>query len=81
MDTHYTAIFVLLAQYLWLLWYLPGSRLPATLANVGAALDAVIAVEQGDDMAYSNGSYDRAMQVLLDATRVLTDALREESAE
>ena len=50
-------------------------------AKVGAALDAVIAVEQGDDMAYSNGSYDRAMQVLLDATRVLTDALREESAE
>jgi hypothetical protein len=38
MYTHYTAIFVLLAQYLWLLWYLPGSRLPATLANVGAAL-------------------------------------------
>ena len=50
-------------------------------ANVGAALDAVIAVEQSDDMAYSNGSYDRAMQVFMDATKALTDALREESAE
>jgi hypothetical protein len=50
-------------------------------AKVGAALDAVLAVEQSDDMAYSNGSYARAMQVFMDATRVLTDALREESAE
>ena len=50
-------------------------------AKAGAALDAVLAVEQGDDMAYSNGSYDRAMRVFMDATKALTDALREESAE
>ena len=50
-------------------------------AKVGAALDALLAVEQGDDMAYSNGSYARAMQVFMDATRALTDALREESAQ
>ena len=50
-------------------------------ARVGAALDAVLTVEQSDDMAYSNGSYARAMQVFMDATRVLTDALREENAE
>jgi hypothetical protein len=50
-------------------------------AKVGAALDAVLAVEQSDDMAYSNGSHARAMQVFMDATKALTDALREENAE
>lgn len=53
----------------------------ALRAKVGAALDALLAVEQGDDHCYSNGSYARAMQVFMNATRVLTDALREESAE
>ena len=59
----------------------PKPGIEALRAKVGAALDAVLAVEQSDDMAYSNGSYARAMQVFMDATRVLTDALREESAE
>jgi hypothetical protein len=53
----------------------------ALRANVGAALNAVIAVEQGDDMAYSNGSYDRARNAMLSAAQALSDALREESAE
>jgi hypothetical protein len=48
-------------------------------AKVGATLDALLAVEQGDDQCYSNGSHARAMQVFMDATRVLTDALREEN--
>jgi hypothetical protein len=59
----------------------PKPDIEALRAKVGAALDALLAVEQGDDMAYSNGSYDLAMQVFMDATWALTDALREESAE
>jgi hypothetical protein len=50
-------------------------------ARVGAALDALRSIEQSDDMAYSNGSYDRAMQVFMDATKALTDALHKENAE
>ena len=38
MYTHYTALFILLAQYLWLLWALPETRVRATLANLGAAV-------------------------------------------
>lgn len=38
MYTHYTACFVLAAQFLWLLFAHPSSRLPALLANVGAAV-------------------------------------------
>lgn len=37
MYSHYTAAFVLLAQLLWLLWYLPEARKPALAANLGAA--------------------------------------------
>ena len=59
----------------------PKPDIEALRTKVGAALDALLAVEQGDDMAYSNGSHARAMTVFMDATRVLTDALREESAE
>ena len=59
----------------------PKPDIEALRAKVGAALDAVLAVEQSDDMAYSNGSYARAMQVFMDATKALTDALREESAQ
>ena len=36
--THYTAVFVLGAQLLWLLWAHPEARRPALLANLGAAL-------------------------------------------
>lgn len=59
----------------------PKPDIEALRAKVGAALDAVLTVEQGDDMAYSNGSYDLAMTMFMDATKALTDALREESAE
>lgn len=38
MYTHYTAMFVLLAQLLWLLWVHPAARRPAILANLGAAV-------------------------------------------
>jgi hypothetical protein len=37
MYTHYTAVYVLAVQFAWLAWFRPGARLPATLANVGAA--------------------------------------------
>jgi len=37
MYTHYTALFVLLAQFIWLLWAFPAGRRPALLANAGAA--------------------------------------------
>ena len=36
--THYTAVFVLAAQLIWLLWARPEARRPALLANLGAAL-------------------------------------------
>src|SRR5207302_1257899 len=36
--SHYTAAFPLAAQLLWLLWAHPGARVPAILANVGAAV-------------------------------------------
>jgi hypothetical protein len=36
--SHYTCAFVLAAQLLWVLWAHPGSRRPAVIANVGAAL-------------------------------------------
>jgi hypothetical protein len=36
--THYTCVFVLGAQLLWLAWTEPGLRRPALLANLGAAL-------------------------------------------
>jgi hypothetical protein len=36
--SHYTAVFVLGAQLLWLLWAHPESRRPALLANVGAVI-------------------------------------------
>ena len=57
----------------------PKPDIEALRAKVGATLDALLVVEQGDDRCYSNGSYARAMQVFMDATRVLTDALREEN--
>ncbi|MBK5232553.1 MAG: glycosyltransferase family 39 protein [Thermoleophilia bacterium] len=38
MYSHYTALFVLLAQFIWLLWAEPGVRKQALIANVGAAL-------------------------------------------
>lgn len=57
----------------------PKPDIEALRAKVGATLDALLAVEQGDDQCYSNGSHARAMQVFMDATRVLTDALREEN--
>ena len=38
MYTHYTALFVLLAQFIWLLWAVPKARLTATLFNLGAAV-------------------------------------------
>lgn len=59
----------------------PKPDIEALRAKVGSTLDALLAVEQSDDHCYSNGSHARAMQVFMDATRVLTDALREESAE
>lgn len=36
--SHYTAAFVLLAQFIWLLWAEPEARRPAAIANIGAAL-------------------------------------------
>ncbi|MGK2955040.1 MAG: glycosyltransferase family 39 protein [Solirubrobacterales bacterium] len=36
--SHYTAMFGLLAQFIWLLWAEPGFRRPALISNVGAAL-------------------------------------------
>ena len=57
----------------------PKPDIEALRAKVGAALDAVIAVEQGDDQCYSNGSHARALTVFMDATKALTDALREEN--
>ena len=36
--THYTSVFPLAAQFLWLLWAHPQARKPALLSNVGAAL-------------------------------------------
>ena len=36
--SHYTAVFVLGAQLLWLVWARPESRRPALLANVGAVI-------------------------------------------
>lgn len=38
MYSHYTAVFVLTIQALWLLWRHPAARRPALLANVGAAV-------------------------------------------
>lgn len=38
MYSHYTVAFVLLAQLLWLLWRRPAARIPALVANAGAAL-------------------------------------------
>jgi len=38
MYTHYTAAFVLIAQLVWVLWLVPKGRIPALLANVGAAV-------------------------------------------
>lgn len=38
MYSHYTAMFVLFAQLVWLLWAEPGARKPALIANAGAAL-------------------------------------------
>jgi MFS family permease len=38
MYAHYTALFVLAAQLLWLLWARPAARVPALLATVAAAL-------------------------------------------
>jgi 4-amino-4-deoxy-L-arabinose transferase-like glycosyltransferase len=35
--THYTSVFALGAQFLWLLWAHPEDRKPALLANIGAA--------------------------------------------
>ena len=35
--THYTSVFVLAAQLLWLLWAHPEARKPALLANAAAA--------------------------------------------
>jgi hypothetical protein len=37
MYTHYTAVYVLAAQFLWLLWFRPDARRAATLANLAAA--------------------------------------------
>jgi hypothetical protein len=36
--THYTCVFALGAQFLWLLWAHPEARKPAVVANVGAAV-------------------------------------------
>ena len=36
--THYTSLFPLAAQLLWVLWAHPGARKAALLANAGAAL-------------------------------------------
>ena len=36
--SHYTSVFVLAAQFVWLLWAHPRARKPALLANVGAAV-------------------------------------------
>lgn len=38
MYAHYTSAFILAAQVLWLFWAYPESRVPALLANVGAAV-------------------------------------------
>lgn len=57
----------------------PKPDIEALHAKVSAALDVLFAVQQSDDRCYSNGSHARAMQVFMDATRVLTDALREEN--
>ena len=49
----------------------------ALRAKVDATLDAMIGIQYSDDYAYSNGSYDRARDVWIEATRVLNDALKE----
>jgi Dolichyl-phosphate-mannose-protein mannosyltransferase len=36
--THYTCVFALAAQFLWLLWAHPEARKPALIANIGAAV-------------------------------------------
>ena len=59
----------------------PKPDIEALRTKVGAVLDAMRGVEMSDDYCYSNGSHARAMQVFMDATKALTDALREESAE
>jgi hypothetical protein len=38
MYSHYTAVFPLLCQFLWLLWAHPAARKPALQANLGAAM-------------------------------------------
>lgn len=50
-------------------------------AALDRALNAMIDVQYSDDMAYSNGSYDRARNAMLSAAQALSDALREENAE
>lgn len=46
--------------------------------KVSRAMDALRDVEQSDDLAHSNGSHTRALLVLIEATRVLNDALRDD---
>lgn len=51
----------------------------ALRVRVEAALDELFRIQQSDDLAYTNGSYARALGVLSDATKALKAA--EESQE
>ncbi|MBR0682771.1 hypothetical protein GXW74_19925 [Roseomonas eburnea] len=49
-------------------------------ARVRLAEDELYRVQQADDFAFTNGSYDRALRCLREARQALTDVLADEAA-